>query len=150
MKIITSILKTIEAFIWVVSVIITIYLCLHLNAECLKGFVTKDFLSLVGNIMAILLGFVATTVSVFFSITNRPVFLRLRQRNLTKKFVWSYSMFFFLGIFVLVYSLILITGYSFFQWVYIFYFVCVESFLCYFIRLQRMTLWFLEVLINED
>lgn len=59
-------------------------------------------------------------------------------------------MFFFLGIFVLVYSLILITGYSFFQWVYIFYFVCVESFLCYFIRLQRMTLWFLEVLINED
>lgn len=139
-----------ERVIWGVMILFSIYFLWGMENNQLHKIINNEFISLIGNITSILLGFVATTISVFFSVSNKNVFRRIKQRNVTQKFIWRYGSFFSLGIIVLSFSLLLITNCITQWWVYTTYCVLIEALLCYFFRLQRLTLELLCVIINED
>ena len=145
----------IENFSFIVIIAITICCyCLRDEFVTLKIFndniFNSNFISLVGNVVAILIGFVATTISVFFSITDKPVFERIRKRNQVNHFVTLYNLFFFIGIVVLIFSLVLISGCTFSEWLYLIYSLCLEIMFCCFLKLQRLSLLVLKSLMRES
>lgn len=146
---------SIENIFGIVMIVITIS-CYYFRGEfdTLNIFNNKifnsDFISLVGNVVAILIGFVATTISVFFSITDKPVFERIRKRNQVNYFITLYNLFFFIGIVVLIFSLVLINLCTFFEWIYLMYSLCIEIMFCCYLKLQRLSLLVLKSLIRES
>lgn len=140
-------------FIVIIAITISCY-CLRDEFVTLKIFngniFNSNFISLVGNVVAILIGFVATTISVFFSITDKPVFERIRKRNQVNHFVTLYNLFFFIGIVVLIFSLVLISRCTFSEWLYLIYSLCLEIMFCCFFKLQRLSLLVLKSLMRES
>jgi hypothetical protein len=103
------------------------------NIFCIMDLIDSSFISMTATIITVLLGFIATTFAVFFSITDRPVFVRLKNRGAAKDFVFRFVKFFIISLFVLAFSLILVKG-RFQEYVYlnIFYVSLIEMFVWYF------------------
>lgn len=141
------------SFIAIIAITIGCY-CLRDEFGTLKIFndniFNSNFISLVGNVVAILIGFVATTISVFFSITDKAVFERIRKRNQVNHFVTLYNLFFFVGTVVLIFSLVFISGCTFSEWLYLMYSLCLEIMFCCFLKLQRLSLLVLKSLMRES
>ena len=115
-------------------------------------YVTNELLTSICSIISILIGFVATAVSVFFSISDKDIFERIRHQKLTENFVSLFYMFFIFGIAVLVYSLFLVamsTQYQYYNILSFIFIIFLEIFLYDFFKVLNFILIMLQSIIEE-
>ena len=112
--------------------------------------VNQTFITTTSTIIAILIGFIATTFSTFFYITDKPVFVRIRDQGLTHPFTAMFKRFFVFGLCILIMSLLLVSE-QFKECIsfYLLYMTLIELFVFYAIELFNRILFIFEKVMDE-
>ncbi len=116
----------------------------------ITNLVNQTFITTTSTIIAILIGFIATTFSAFFYITDKPVFVRIRDQGLMHPFTVMFKRFFVFGLCILIMSLLLVSE-QFRECIsfYLLYMTFIELFVFYAIELFDRILFIFEKIMDE-